>query len=427
MVEANAAPIPDPHPNHNRKPQAPGRTVRPAALGFVFATALMDVIALGIIIPVLPNLIKQMAGGSTAAALHYVLIFSTTWAVMQFFASPVIGSLSDRFGRRPVLLVSIFGLGCDYIVMAVAPNLAWLFFGRLVSGITSASIATASAYIADISPPEKRAQNFGVIGAAFGIGLVLGPLVGGLLGGINPRVPFWGAAALALINWCFGLIVLPESLPKNRRSDFSWKKANPIGSLRLLAAHPGLLGMAAVFFLFMMSYQALEQIFVLYTGYRFHWGIRDVGLFLGGTGIAQIMVQTTLVRPVVKKAGERGAMLIGLTCGALAFAFYGLGSTSFLVCCGLPLFALMGLVQPANQALMSRRVAPTEQGRLQGATSGLMSLTALIGPSLYTTVFAWAITDGANLHLPGLGVLVASGFVLLSLALAARYARLPPH
>jgi len=427
VVEANAAPIPDPHPNHNRKPQAPGRTVRPAALGFVFATALMDVIALGIIIPVLPNLIKQMAGGSTAAALHYVLIFSTTWAVMQFFASPVIGSLSDRFGRRPVLLVSIFGLGCDYIVMAVAPNLAWLFFGRLVSGITSASIATASAYIADISPPEKRAQNFGVIGAAFGIGLVLGPLVGGLLGGINPRVPFWGAAALALINWCFGLIVLPESLPKNRRSDFSWKKANPIGSLRLLAAHPGLLGMAAVFFLFMMSYQALEQIFVLYTGYRFHWGIRDVGLFLGGTGIAQIMVQTTLVRPVVKKAGERGAMLIGLTCGALAFAFYGLGSTSFLVCCGLPLFALMGLVQPANQALMSRRVPPTEQGRLQGATSGLMSLTALIGPSLYTTVFAWAITDGANLHLPGLGVLVASGFVLLSLALAARYARLPPH
>ena len=427
MVEANAAPIPDPHPNHNRKPQAPGRTVRPAALGFVFATALMDVIALGIIIPVLPNLIKQMAGGSTAAALHYVLIFSTTWAVMQFFASPVIGSLSDRFGRRPVLLVSIFGLGCDYIVMAVAPNLAWLFFGRLVSGITSASIATASAYIADISPPEKRAQNFGVIGAAFGIGLVLGPLVGGLLGGINPRVPFWGAAALALINWCFGLIVLPESLPKNRRSDFSWKKANPIGSLRLLAAHPGLLGMAAVFFLFMMSYQALEQIFVLYTGYRFHWGIRDVGLFLGGTGIAQILVQTTLVRPVVKKAGERGAMLIGLTCGALAFAFYGLGSTSFLVCCGLPLFALMGLVQPANQALMSRRVPPTEQGRLQGATSGLMSLTALIGPSLYTTVFAWAITDGANLHLPGLGVLVASGFVLLSLALAARYARLPPH
>ena len=427
MVEANAAPIPDPHPNHNRKPQAPGRTVRPAALGFVFATALMDVIALGIIIPVLPNLIKQMAGESTAEALHYVLIFSTTWAVMQFFASPVIGSLSDRFGRRPVLLVSIFGLGCDYIVMAVAPNLAWLFFGRLVSGITSASIATASAYIADISPPEKRAQNFGVIGAAFGIGLVLGPLVGGLLGGINPRVPFWGAAALALINWCFGLIVLPESLPKNRRSDFSWKKANPIGSLRLLAAHPGLLGMAAVFFLFMMSYQALEQIFVLYTGYRFHWGIRDVGLFLGGTGIAQILVQTTLVRPVVKKAGERGAMLIGLTCGALAFAFYGLGSTSFLVCCGLPLFALMGLVQPANQALMSRRVPPTEQGRLQGATSGLMSLTALIGPSLYTTVFAWAITDGANLHLPGLGVLVASGFVLLSLALAARYARLPPH
>jgi DHA1 family tetracycline resistance protein-like MFS transporter len=398
---------------------------RPAALGFIFATALMDVIALGIIIPVLPNLIKQMAGGSTAEALHYVLIFSTTWAVMQFFASPIIGTLSDRFGRRPVLLISIFGLGCDYVVMAMAPNLGWLYVGRLISGITAASFSTAGAYIADISPPEKRAQNFGLIGAAFGVGFVIGPALAGVLGGVNPRLPFWIAAALALANWLFGLFVLPESLPKDRRSPFSWRKANPIGSLQLLAAHPGLLGMAAMFFLYMLAHQALQQIFVLYTGYRFNWGIRDVGLFLGATGIASIVVQMLLVRPVVKAVGERGALLIGLACGVLGFAAYALAPNGFLFWCSLPLFALIGLVQPTSQSLTSRRVPGNEQGRLQGAMSGIQSITGLIGPTLYTTVFAWAITGGKSLNLPGLGILLASGLVVLALILAIRFAKPP--
>lgn len=398
---------------------------RPAALGFIFATALMDVIALGIIIPVLPNLIKQMAGGSTAEALHYVLIFSTTWAVMQFFASPIIGTLSDRFGRRPVLLISIFGLGCDYVVMAMAPNLGWLYVGRLVSGITAASFSTAGAYIADISPPEKRAQNFGLIGAAFGVGFVIGPALAGVLGGVNPRLPFWVAAGLALANWLFGLFVLPESLPKDRRSPFSWRKANPVGSLQLLAAHPGLLGMAAMFFLYMLAHQALQQIFVLYTGYRFGWGIRDVGLFLGATGIASIVVQMLLVRPVVQAVGERGALLIGLACGVLGFAAYALAPNGFLFWCSLPLFALIGLVQPTSQSLTSRRVPGNEQGRLQGAMSGIQSITGLIGPSLYTMVFAWAITDGKPLNLPGLGILLASGLVVLALLLAVRFAKPP--
>ncbi len=404
---------------------AAGRAGRPAALGFIFATALMDVIALGIIIPVLPNLIKEMAGGSTAEALHYVLIFSTTWAVMQFFASPIVGGLSDRFGRRPVLLISIFGLGCDYIIMAMAPNLAWLFVGRLISGITAASFSTAGAYIADISPPEKRAQNFGLIGAAFGVGFVLGPAIGGFLGGFNPRLPFWFAAGLAMINWLYGLFVLPESLPKEKRAPFSWKKANPVGSMMLLAAHPGLLGMAGTFFLYMLGHQAMQQIFVLFTGYRFHWGIRDMGLFLGATGVASIVVQTALVRPLVKALGERGAMLIGLAGGALGFLVYALAPTGPLFWCGLPIFALMGLVQPSNQSLMSRRVPANEQGCLQGATSGIMSITGLIGPSLYTTVFAWAITGGAGLGLPGLGILVAAGLVLLALGMAVRFARPP--
>jgi DHA1 family tetracycline resistance protein-like MFS transporter len=406
-------------------PAVHGRAGRPAALGFIFATALMDVIALGIIIPVLPNLIKQMAGGSTASALHYVLIFSTTWAVMQFIASPIVGSLSDRFGRRPVLLISIFGLGVDYIIMAVAPNLAILYIGRLISGVTSASFSTAGAYIADISPPEKRAQNFGLVGAAFGVGFVLGPSLGGFLGGISPRLPFWVAAGLALINWCYGLFVLPESLPEDRRANFSWRKANPVGSLRLLISQPGLLGLASVFFLYMLGHQALQQIFVLYTSLRFTWGIRDVGLFLGATGVCSIVVQMLLVQPVVKKVGERGAMLIGLCCGAAGFAIYALAPTAPLFWCGLPVFALMGLVQPSAQALMSRRVPANEQGRLQGAMSGIMSITGLIGPSLYTTVFAWAITGGAGLGLPGLGILLASGLVIMSLGLALRFARPP--
>ena len=398
---------------------------RPAALGFVFATALMDVIALGIIIPVLPNLIKEMAGGSTAEALHYVLIFATTWAVMQFFASPIVGTLSDRFGRRPVLLISIFGLGCDYVIMAMAPNLGWLYVGRLISGLTAASFSTAGAYIADISPPEKRAQNFGLIGAAFGVGFVLGPSLGGLLGDVNPRLPFWVAAGLAMVNWLYGLFVLPESLPKANRAPFSWKKANPVGSLQLLATHPGLLGLAAVLFLFMLGHQALQNIFVLYTGYRFHWSIRDVGLFLGFTGAASIVVQSLVVRPVVKAVGERGAVLIGLAGGAGGFAVYALAPTSGIFWCGLPIFALMGLVQPSSLAMMSRRVPVNEQGRLQGATSGIMSITGLVGPSLFTSVFAWAITGGAALGLPGLGILLASALVAVALLLALRFARPP--
>ena len=406
-------------------PAATGRAGRPAALGFIFATALMDVIALGIIIPVLPHLIQTMAGGSTAQALHYVQIFSTSWALMQFVAAPIVGALSDRFGRRPILLISIFGLGCDYIIMATAPTLAWLYVGRLISGITAASFSTAGAYIADITPPEKRAQNFGLIGAAFGVGFVVGPSLGGLLGGINPRLPFWVAAGLALINWCYGLFVLPESLPKDRRSPFSWRKANPIGSLQLLRSCPGLLGLASVFFLYMLGHQALQQIFVLYTAYRFHWGIMQMGLYLGVTGVASIFVQMVLVKPVVKGIGERGAMLIGLTAGACGFLIFALAPTSPLFWCGLPVFALMGLVQPSCQSLMSRRVPPTEQGRLQGASSGIMSITGLIGPSLYTTVFAWAITGGATLGLPGLGILMAAALVATSGLLALRFARPP--
>ncbi len=396
---------------------------RPAALGFIFAACLMDVIALGIVIPVLPKLIQQMAGGSTAGALHYVGIFSTAWALMQFFASPIIGSLSDRFGRRPVLLISIFGLGFDYLIMGAAPTLAWLFVGRLISGVTAASFSTASAYIADISPPEKRAENFGLVGSAFGVGFVLGPAIGGLVGHFSPRLPFWVAAGLALLNGLYGLFVLPESLPKERRSAFSWRRANPVGSLQLLASQPGLIGLATVFFLFMLGQQALNTIFVLYTSYRYGWDPAQLGLYLGATGFGSILVQSVVVKPVVKASGERGSMLIGLGCGAVGFLIFGLAPSGVIFWLGLPVFALTGLVQPAAQSLMSNRVPATEQGRLQGANSGIMSITGLIGPALYTTVFAWAISGAAPVHQPGLGILLAAALVLTACALAVRFAK----
>ncbi len=410
-------------PEHEGPPAHAGR---PAALGFIFAAALMDVVALGIVIPVLPLLIRDMAGGSTAEALHYVLIFSTTWALMQFIASPVVGALSDRFGRRPVLLISIFGLGFDYLIMALAPTLAWLFVGRLISGVTSASFSTAGAYIADVSPPEKRAQNFGLIGAAFGVGFVLGPSLGGWLGGISPRLPFWVASGLALINGLYGLFLLPESLPPSRRSPFRWRNANPVGSLNLLAAYPGLLGLAGSFFLFVLGQQVLQNIFVLYTAYRYHWGMSDVGLFLAASGVAAILVQALVVKPVVATAGERGALLIGLMCAAVAFVIFALAPNSLLFWCALGPSALSGLAQASSQSLMSRRVPPNEQGRLQGAASGLMSIAGLIAPGLYTSVFAWAITGGAGLRLPGLGILLAAALVLLAWILALRYAKAIP-
>jgi len=402
---------------------APARAGGRAAMGFIFAAALMDIVALGIVVPVLPHLIQNMAGGSTRQALHYVGIFGTVWALMQFVFSPIVGSLSDHFGRRPVLLISIFGLGADYVIMALAPNLAWLFVGRLISGITAASFSTAGAYIADISPPEKRAANFGLMGAAFGIGFVLGPSLGGLLGQINPRLPFWVAAGLALINGLYGLFVLPESLPRERRTRFSWRNANPLGSFKLLRSYPGLLGMASIGFFYNLGHQALQSVFVLYTGYRYGWGPGKMGLFLGAVGVSSIIVQGGLVRPVVRYFGERGAMLIGLSGGVIGFTIFATAQTGAEFLWGQLVFLLFNLVQPGYMGLMSRRVSSHEQGRLQGAASGIQSITGLIGPGLFTTVFAWAISAKGTLHTPGLAVYLAAALLLAALLLALRFAR----
>jgi DHA1 family tetracycline resistance protein-like MFS transporter len=405
-------------------PALPTGGPRKAAIAFIFATALMDVISLGIMVPVLPNLIKQFAGGDTALAAQYTLAFAVTWGLMQFVFGPIVGMLSDRFGRRPVLLLSIFGLGVDYVFMAVAPTLRWLFVGRVINGITSASFSTANAYVADITAPQERAKAFGMLGAAFGVGFLIGPAIGGTLGNINLRLPFWVAAGLAVCNWLYGYFVLPESLPPAQRTpELNWRRANPVGALRILRERTNLLGLISINFLYLFAHNAFPSIFVLYVGYRFNWGPFAAAATLIATGLAQILVQTLVVGRVVKAVGERGALLIGLTSAFFAFLTYGLAATPRWFFVGVPVAALSALVMPGLQSLMSRRVAANEQGRLQGLNSAFMGLTAIFGPLLYLSTLAFAVRHDAQLHLPGLPLVIAGMSCAAALALAVAVAK----
>jgi DHA1 family tetracycline resistance protein-like MFS transporter len=389
-----------------------------AALAFIFAIVLLDVVALGIIIPVLPKLIESMLGGNTPRAAEIYGFFGTAWALMQFVFSPVLGALSDRFGRRPVLLVSMTGHGLDYILMALAPSLAWLFVGRIVSGITAASFSTAYAYIADVTPAEKRAGAFGMVGAAFGVGFVLGPALGGLLGSIDTRLPFWVAAAFSLANAAYGWFVLPESLPAEKRMAFSWSRANPLGSLRLLSQQPVLLGLAGVAFLYHLAHVVLPSTAVLYASHRYGFDDMTMGLTLAAVGVASGIVQGFLIKPSVDRFGERAALVAGLLFGTAGFAIYGLATTRLGFWSGIPVMALWGLAGAAAMGLMSRQVSASEQGQLQGANASLMALAGLIGPGLFTQVFAWSIGAGAALQLPGAPFLLAAGMLAAALALA---------
>jgi DHA1 family tetracycline resistance protein-like MFS transporter len=388
-----------------------------AAFLFVFITVALDMLALGVMVPVLPNLIVEFKHGNMAGAASVSGIFGFAWAAMQFIFSPVLGAVSDRSGRRPVILLSNLGLGLDYLAMAVAPSLPWLFVGRLISGITSSSFSAASAYIADVTPEDERAAKFGMLGAAFGLGFVIGPAIGGLLGGINLRLPFWAAAGLSLANALYGFFILPESLPPERRASFAWSKANPVGSLALLRSYPGLLGLTAVAFLYNIAHDSLPSVFVLYTGYRYHWGERMVGFALAGIGIASTIVSALLVGPLVKRLGERVALFVGLGFGVLGFATYGFAPTGVWFLCGIPCLALWGLAGPAFQALMSRRVEASAQGRLQGAIGSLAGVTGMIGPLLFTQVFAFGIAS-TWLHLPGAPYLLSATLLGLSLLVA---------
>src|SRR5712672_1075842 len=334
---------------------------RRAAFIFVFITVLLDMLALGIIVPVLPKLVVDFLAGDNARAAEIYGIFGTVGALMQFLFSPLHGVLSDRYGRRPLILLSNFGLGLDFILMALAPNLWWLFVGRVISGISAASIATSYAYVADVTPPEQRAARFGMLGVAFGAGFVLGPALGGLAGSIDPRLPFWIAAALSLANALYGFLVLPESLPPESRSGFAWRRANPLGALSLLRSQPQLLGLAGVNFLIDLAHASLPNIGVLYMMIRYGWDERAVGLTMALVGVCSMVVQGTLIGPAVKRLGEHGALIVGLAFGVLGFATFGLAATGIWFLAGIPLLALWGFAGPAALGLMSHRVGPTEQ------------------------------------------------------------------
>jgi MFS transporter, DHA1 family, tetracycline resistance protein len=405
----------------------PAHPPRKAALAFIFVTVLIDMLAFGMIIPILPLLVQSMAGGSPARGAEIYGAFGTAWALMQLIFSPVQGSLSDHFGRRAVILISCAGLGLDFILMALAPNVWWLLLGRVISGICAASFSTAGAYISDVTPPEKRAASFGLLGAAFGIGFVLGPALGGILGHFSPRLPFWAAAGLALANVCWGLFVLPESLPKDRRVPFQWKNANPLGALKLLRSHPMLAGLSRSFFLVSLAHVVLPSTAVLYMYYRFGWDTRAVGVFLAGVGISSLLVQGFLVKPAVKLLKERGAIVVGLSFGAAGFAIYGLAPSGLILWIGVPVMALWGIATPSVQAIMTRLVDPTEQGRLQGSLASIQGMASLIGPALFTQIFAASIsTHGEWKLLPGAAFLASTLLVLVAMVLAWR-ATQPPR
>jgi DHA1 family tetracycline resistance protein-like MFS transporter len=407
-------------------PGSPMPTPSRAAFAFIFVTVLLDMMALGIVIPVLPKLIKAFMGGDTGSAAHVVGYFGFAWALMQFLFQPVLGALSDRFGRRPVIILSNTGLGLDYILMALSPNLWFLFAGRVISGITAASFSTAGAYIADVTPPEKRAARFGLLGAAFGLGFVIGPAVGGVLGDIGLKIPFWGAAVLSLINAAYGFFVLPESLVRERRASFSWRRANPIGSLKLLGSNPLLTRLATAGFLQRFAHGSLPSMFVLYADYRYGWDARTVGLTLAAVGALQLVVSGGMVRPAIARFGERGTLMVGLVSGLTGFALYGFAPTGEIFVAALPLVALWGLANPAIQSMSTRLVDPSEQGQLQGAQSSLGSIADMAGPLIYSQIFAFGISRTSGIHLPGAPYYLAALFVLGALFVCLQVVQLLP-
>jgi MFS transporter, DHA1 family, tetracycline resistance protein len=388
---------------------------RKAAMTFIFVTVLLDMIALGIMVPVFNPLVLSFTHGNFADASLLSGLFATIFAVVQFFGSPILGTLSDRVGRRPVVLLSNFGTAVDYLILALAPNLAWLFVGRVLSGATTASITVASAYIADVTPQEKRAGAYGMISAAFGVGFVVGPAIGGLLAVHGLRLPFWVAGALSLVNFLYGLFVLPESLAPEHRNAFSWQRANPLGSIKMLRRHAELAGLATSNLIGYVAHEALPQLFVLYTMLVYAWTMSTVGISLAIVGVFTILVSAFVIQPVVDRIGERRAVVVGLLLGAAGFCMY--GGNQFLFWIAIPINMLWMIAGSASQSLMTRRVGKHEQGELQGAINLLRSIGMLIGPAIFTGTFAYSISASHAWRVPsaawylGGAMLVASALV----------------
>ena len=399
-------------PNHNTR----------AAFGFILVTVVLDTLAFGVMAPVLPKLLVTLRGGNVASAATTLGIFGTAWAVMQFLASPVLGSLSDRFGRRPVILLSQCGLGLDYVLMALAPNVWWLFAGRLLSGVTGAGWTTASAYIADITPPDERAKRFGYVGAAWGFGFIVGPAFGGLLAGIDLRAPFWAAAALCLVNAAYGLFILPESLPPDKRSPFAWRNANFFGSLTLLRSAPALLAVAIAMFFLRLGHDVNPVIAVIYSQFRYAWTEQQVGLMLGVVGVCSIVVQALLVGPIVKRVGEQRALALGLASGVVSFLIYAYADRGWMFLAGIPLGAFFGLAGPSMQGIATRSVGASQQGQLQGALGSITSIATMIAPMLFTQSFAFGVAWTAQPRAVGLPYVIAAVCLLSAYWLVGRIA-----
>jgi MFS transporter, DHA1 family, tetracycline resistance protein len=393
------------------------RSSKPA-VRFIFITLMLDVLGFGLLIPVAPLLVEQVLHPPTVAteaeAAPYVGALQSTFYVMAFLFAPALGALSDRIGRRPVILISLLGSGVDYFAMAMAPSITWLFATRVINGLTGASYSVATAYVADVTPPEKRAASFGLIGAAFGLGFVIGPVVGGMLGAVNIRLPFVVAGCLTLVNWLYGMFVLPESLPKENRSQFRWRRANPVGAFFLLRKYPLVMGMAISLFLMNMAQFALHATWALSMQHRFDWTPVHIGMSLAMVGVCAAIVQGGIVRRLVPALGERRSLMLGLAMGVLAYIGYGAATQGWMIFAVIAVGSIAAISQPAGQALITREVSPNEQGAIQGALASLMSLAGIFGPILGGATLAYFIQSpppmadapidmvGANFYLSAL-------------------------
>ncbi len=426
----------------------PSGNRREAAIAFILVTLFIDILGIGIIVPVLPDLVIELvdtdptetidlnvqpgdSGEDTprephivARAGRYVGVIGASYALMQFLFAPIMGALSDRFGRRPVILISLFGLGIDFLIQGFAPNIWWLFAGRLLAGVMGANFTTANAYIADVSTDETRARNFGFVGMMFGLGFSIGPAIGGLLGDFNLRWPFFAAAGLALLNWLYGYFVLPESLPPEKRSGFKLRHMHPLGTIAQLRVYPFVAGLAIIFACKSLAQRGLENVWVLYTGFRYDWDPWTNGLALSLVGITAAIVQGGMVRPIVRRFGERVTVILGTSIAAVAFLGYALASEGWMVPLIIMFGALGGVAGPAIQSLVTSTVDETEQGKIQGALTSLISLTNIAAPILFNTVlFSYFISDRAFVHLPGAPFFVSSLLLVASIFIAIRVFR----
>lgn len=397
---------------------------RQAALIFILVTVTLDMVAIGLIAPVLPKLILDFRGGNMASAANWNGWFALVFAGMQFFFSPLLGVLSDKFGRRPVILLSNLGLGLDYAVMALAPTMSWLFVGRIISGLTASSIPTAMAYISDVTPKEKRAGAFGMIGVAFGVGFILGPAIGGPLGDISPRLPFWVAAGFSLTNWLWGYFCVPESLAREKRKEFALRRANPVGSLVLLRSHHELWRLATIQFLAYTAHNAFS-VWALYAMYRYSWSSGMVGLSLAFVGVCTAVISGALTPHAVKHLGERRTLYIGQFFGACGMLIAGLARSGAWLLASIPIISTWNISMPAAQSMMTHRVSEREQGELQGAIGSLRSITFIIGPFLFSRIFGFFIDPKHSFHAPGAPYYLGAALLFTAMLMSTRIKQEP--